>query len=253
MKAIVCGDPHLGLVVGGFDFFEDTVKAFRCIIEATDGVDLFVVLGDLFHDSRPTPRVVAAAIELLDNVDVPTVVIAGNHDICRGLAVSWQDANGKETTQPSRYPLPDALEPLRKNHWRSPKFFPSLPMIEYVGNELFLFGGYVTDAQTQHFSGCSAQKLVCDIFDQARGNQNIRAAFCHLDIQEAKVGSESAVMRGAELSLPVEIAKTFPFPCFDGHIHLSQTIGSNIYLPGSIVPTDFSDVDGSHGYLEVEL
>jgi len=252
MKILVSGDWHFGLTVGGYDYHDDIVRAVQCIIEATDSVDLFVHLGDMFHDSRPTPRSIATVIGLIDNLHVPSVFLVGNHDVGRGSYTSYET---KEGSEPLRIPMPDALEPLRKIRFRCETFFPPFPMVHAVGDNLFLFAGYVTDSLAQHLYGWkSAQEMVDSAFYEASKEEDrIKAGFCHLDVDGAVLGSEIAVMRGGKLNIPKAIAKSLPFEIFDGHIHKRQKVEPNIWLPGSIVATDFSDVDGDLGYAIVEV
>ena len=253
MKILISGDWHLGVKVAGYDAHDDIVKAAQAVVQATfDGVDLFVHDGDLFHYPRPEPRENAAAIELLDAVGCPFIVIPGNHDAGKGGFLRVKDGRP--------VPRPDALEPLRKINFRSESRFPEAPGIVGVdldgrGHVKFLIGGHVSDARAKHITDgeLSAQAMIDELFKEAARTEGIAAGFTHLGAAGATVGSEGDYLVGGDLQMPMDIAKALPFPVVNGHVHRRQTMPPNVLLPGSIVPTDFSDKDGQKGYLILEV
>lgn len=252
MKLLISGDSHLGLSIGGYDFFDDIISSFRKLVEAADEVDLFVHLGDLFHNGRPHPRLVAAAMELIDELPCPGIFIAGNHDVGRGFYTTIDES--KNQGAPEILPLPDALEPFRKVRFRREMFFPDRPCLLAVEDDLFLCAGYTTDAVASKVLGWNrAQEVIDSVFMEASTEEDrVKAAFCHLDVDGASLGSETAVLRGGKLCIPKQVANSLPCSVFNGHLHKGQVL-KNIIMPGSIVPTDFGDSDGKHGYLIVEV
>lgn len=252
MKILAAGDSHLGLSIGGYDFFDDTIRAFRTLIEAAEGVDMFVHLGDLFHDGKPHPRLVAAAMELIDELPCPGIFIVGNHDIGRGFYTTIDE--GKNRGASEVLPLPDALEPFRKVRFRKEHFFPSKPCLLAVEDSLFLCAGYTTDAISKKLHGWnSAQEFIDSVFVEASTEEErVKAAFCHLDVEGASFGSERAVLRGAKLSIPKGLAGNLPCSILNGHIHKRQTM-KNIVMPGSMIQTDFGMVDGKQVFAILEV
>lgn len=246
MKILVAGDSHFGLSIGGYDFFDDIVRAFQVVVEASDKVDLFVHLGDLFHTSKPGPREYETVIGLIDQLSVPGVFLAGNHDVGRGTVLEWTSDN-----ESYRVASAGSLEPLSKVRFRRNMQFIDSPVATVIENfePSFLFAPYITDTLAQGLSHQLAQELVNASFEEARRSQ-VKAAFCHLDVGGARLGSEQAVLKGGELTLPNR--DLIPFPVCNGHIHKRQKLGG-VYFPGSMVPTDFSDVDGARGYMILEV
>lgn len=257
MNVCVCGDWHLGLVLAGYDYHDDILQVAERAIMLANKADLFVQLGDIFHDSRPTPRSVAAAIQLLSGLKVPSYILTGNHDEGRGNVTTWND-NGQ-----IQEPAPDALEPFRFFDWgNSNLHFVNMPRFEDIGGKVFLFVPYIRDAVAKTFDlidarnrtePYNAQELVNYFFDHATKTESLAGVFSHLDCIGANLGSEGAVLKGGRLEIPLEAAKSLKCPVFNGHIHKHQFIPPNLYLPGSIVPTDFGDIDGDKGVCLAEL
>jgi len=239
-KLLVTGDWHFGLTIGGYDFHEDIIHAVQSIIDISDDCDGLIHLGDVFHTNTPKPYVMSAVIELIDQLSVPAYFIAGNHDVGQGTLVDW---SGKEK---KRKPVPDALEPLRKIRFRYPVYFFNQPT--YF--DPYMFVPYVTDLTARYYTGMTAQELVTDAFDEALA-KNVKALFCHLDVDGAQIGSERAVLRGGRLQVP-DLSRPKPYLVVDGHIHKRQCF-RDILFPGSVVATDFSDVDGERGYMLLEV
>lgn len=246
MRIIETGDWHLGLVVGGYDCHDDIVRVAKMIVEATYEADLLVIGGDLFHRPRPTPRALAAAIYLLDSVGCPMVVIPGNHDAGRTGFI--RVANGRPV------PAPDALEPLRKIRWRVDAHFPEAPAIIRVNDKPMAFACHISDARAKFLSQGEerAQEMINRLFIEA-SEQEVVAVFSHLGCEGARPGSEDAFLAGGDLQIPLSLARQLQCPVVNQHIHRRQTIGDNIFLPGSIIPTDFADVDGQKGYITLEV
>lgn len=233
MRVIFCTDSHFGLSIGGYDFFDDTLKAFRSVIDATHGMDLFVFGGDLFHTGKPGPRENAAVIDLLDECSCPVIMLVGNHDV------------GKRSE-------PHALEPLKKIRFYQHVKVVDEPIVISIDGSKFAFCPYTNDVVARKRSDVKAQDEVDELFDEAGRTKNMKALFSHLDVEGADLGG-GAFLRGGQLKMPLKVAKKFPFPVINGHIHKQQLMSENIVNPGSIGPMNFSDVNLKKGYIELEV
>lgn len=93
MRAIICGDTHIGAVFGlgrpngsgGNTRVDDYEKTLNQIIDHTINTkaDIFIQTGDLFEHRDPTPqhmKIVDKALKRLSNANIATFVIMGNHD-----------------------------------------------------------------------------------------------------------------------------------------------------------------------------
>jgi len=233
MKIVFGTDSHFGLKVGGYDFFDDTLTAFRSVIDATQSADLFVFGGDLFHTGRPGPREIAAVIELLDECGCTMVLLVGNHDV------------GKRDE-------PHALEPLKKIRFYQDIKVVDSPCILSLEGMKIAFCPYSNDVTARKRSNMKAQKEVDELFEEVGRTSHMKAMFTHLDVEGADL-SGGAFLRGGQLKIPLKIAKKFPFPVVNGHIHKQQLMGENIVMPGSIGPMNFSDINLKKGYIELEV
>ncbi|MDY6779310.1 MAG: exonuclease SbcCD subunit D, partial [Halobacteria archaeon] len=86
MKIIHTGDTHLGYSQYGSDERrKDFLDAFEQVVEdaVDEEVDVLVHAGDLFHSRNPSLRDVIPTVELferLDEADVETFAVVGNHE-----------------------------------------------------------------------------------------------------------------------------------------------------------------------------
>ncbi|WP_148881967.1 metallophosphoesterase family protein [Thermococcus aciditolerans] len=86
MKFAHIADVHLGREQFNQPFrYDDYLKVFRESIEKAvkARVDFILIAGDLFHVSRPSPRTIRDAVEVLElprRKGIPVFAIEGNHD-----------------------------------------------------------------------------------------------------------------------------------------------------------------------------
>ena len=96
MRAIICGDAHIGAVFGlgrsngegGNTRVDDYEASLNYIIDHTieSGADIFIQTGDMFEFRDPDVRhmkIVDNALKKLSNANISTFVIMGNHDYRR--------------------------------------------------------------------------------------------------------------------------------------------------------------------------
>lgn len=96
MRAVICGDAHIGAVFGlgrangsgGNTRVDDYEASLNHIIDYTinSGADIFIQTGDMFEFRDPDVRhmkVVDKALKKLSNANISTFVIMGNHDYRR--------------------------------------------------------------------------------------------------------------------------------------------------------------------------
>lgn len=97
MRAIICGDVHIGAVFGlggpngsgGNTRVDDYSNSLNYIIDHTinSGADIFIQTGDLFESRNPAPEYITIAnkaLKRLSDANIATFVIMGNHDYIRG-------------------------------------------------------------------------------------------------------------------------------------------------------------------------
>jgi exonuclease SbcD len=97
MRAIICGDVHIGAIFGlggpngsgGNTRVDDYSNSFNYIIDhaINSDADIFIQTGDLFESRNPAPEYIAIAnkaLKRLSDANIATFVIMGNHDYIRG-------------------------------------------------------------------------------------------------------------------------------------------------------------------------
>ncbi|AIF69935.1 hypothetical protein PAP_07730 [Palaeococcus pacificus DY20341] len=86
MKFAHIADVHLGREQFQQPFrYRDYVEVFRKSMEISirEGVDFILLSGDFFHVSKPSPKAIRDAVEILSlakKKDIPVFAIEGNHD-----------------------------------------------------------------------------------------------------------------------------------------------------------------------------
>ncbi len=93
MKAVICGDVHIGAIFGlgktnqsgGNTRIDDYEKTLNNIIDYTieNEIEVFIQTGDLFEVRNPTPEhieIADRAIKRLSDAHIFTIIIMGNHD-----------------------------------------------------------------------------------------------------------------------------------------------------------------------------
>ena len=247
MKVAITGDWHIGAVVSGYDTLSD-LEIYQEIINATNNFDLLVIMGDLFHRSKPTPEAYANAIDLLNGIACQWILFPGNHDMGKG-GFTRINKDGDPVLSF------DALEPLRRMIFESEGKVLSVPgFYDHVHDEhvyKLMVASHITDALAKKEFGKDAQQVINGLFVQAN-EVGPDLCFCHLDVEGAQFGTEGSFMVGGTLRMPFHLAQKLNCRVFNGHIHKRQSIG-NIEMPGSLIPTDFGDRDGTKGYLMIEV
>lgn len=244
MRIMFFSDLHIGLKIGGYDFHDEHKNVLRKLErQSHDGFDLIVIGGDIFHGPKPTPRDYRMFIEFLEALTTPTLIIHGNHD---------EDGRG-------RY---NALDPIAAFYAKRSNADDDIldfsdgenvcvverPCIVEFGDKRFLMLGHISDVRANIVFGCDAQDVISVLIREGIKTR-VDAAFSHLDIDGAKI-SDSYFMRGGTLRF-TDIGRC-PFPILNGHIHKYQQLKSNVYISGSVIPTNIGDSDTKR-YLTLEL
>lgn len=103
MKILHTSDWHLGHILYGYDRHEEQKAMLQQVINIVESEkpDLFLLCGDIFHTSLPSAATQTMFVEAMTkihavNPDMPTVIIAGNHDSASRheiYSVPWRKFN----------------------------------------------------------------------------------------------------------------------------------------------------------------
>lgn len=86
MKILHTSDWHLGRTLHGYSLIEDQAYILDQLIAyiQNEGIDLLIIAGDIYDKSLPNEEAVALfnhfINEVIGKLEIPTVIIAGNHD-----------------------------------------------------------------------------------------------------------------------------------------------------------------------------
>lgn len=242
MKLFVFSDVHLDWVTHGVLRFTDVAAAIRQVIKdaqvAADKKDVAVAfLGDHCNpdDVASVLRAVAfiqdMAIEL-NAASIPSVWIAGNHDVL-------EDGSGITT-----------LAPLMSLTWDSKMRFINVaeqPSVVYLHHVPFL---------ALPFTAASHPYDPAEAIRQARASYGVRHFLSHLAFPGVQPGEETTEMpRGREVLFPVDLLREGDL-VLQGHYHRRQSLevnGATVHIPGAIQRLTFGEEANEPAYLVVEV
>ncbi|HVX30972.1 MAG TPA: exonuclease SbcCD subunit D, partial [Nitrolancea sp.] len=222
-----------------------------------ENVDAVLFAGDAFKNRDPSPtlqRMFARRIRRLAEAQIPTVLLAGNHDLpsimARATAIDIYQALGIPNIHIARNigvlnlttrsgPLQIVTLPwVPRNTILTHEALRNLPDDE----QLLKFGELISAGVGQR-----ASELDPDIPAVLLG---------HLSLEGAKLGSEQSIMLGAEVVLtPAEISvDAFTYVAL-GHIHGHQQVGviPPVVYAGSVERVDFGEARETKGFVMVDI
>jgi len=251
-------DPSTGLSTRVLDF----LRAFDRVVDYAleNDVDLVIFAGDAYRTRDPTPtyqREFARRIRRLSAAGIPTVLVAGNHDIpstaSRASTVDIFATLEVENVHVSR--RPEVLPIETRN---GPVQVATLPWVtrsallardEYRNKSLEEINQLILDRIINIVEGPDGlvERLDPDV-------PAILAA--HASVQGAVYGSERSVMLGREVALPPSLVKNPAFDyCALGHIHKHQALcdAPPVVYAGSLERIDFGEEREDKGFVVAEV
>lgn len=207
VKAFVIGDPHFKakLLEEGGEFAERTLKAAR-----RAGPDFIVVLGDTL-DTHEVVRVQPhnLACDLVEGLSriAPVYLLIGNHDFIN---------------QSQFLTTNHIFGPLKK--WKNVTVVDK-PVYDTYGDYSFVFCPYVQPGRfTEALDRLVSEGETWDLAD---------CIFAHQEFHGCKMGAITSE-EGDKWD------EAYP-PVISGHIHNAQTVGENVFYPGSALQHAFGE------------
>lgn len=225
MKALFTGDWHVGAVThSSIDKTEmlptrllDCEDAIQHVWHIADakGCQWIIVLGDVFHISKPPPTYIARVIRLLRGLlksfpDIGVLMFPGNHDY-----------NGKAGQEHATAPIAEALSDM----------------------ENFT---YVSETATYRIGPNRTLHVVphgCEISLTNLDPDEENYLLCHTTFEGATHGVEEILLADQARDIG-EIPEGYFDAIFSGHIHKAQAFeyrGQMVFYPGSIDRVDFGE------------
>jgi exonuclease SbcD len=259
-------DPKTGMNVRVADLAARWLDC--CTSAVTERVDAFLFAGDAFEYPSPTiacQNAFAKGVKLVADAGIPVVLLTGNHDVSatagRAHALSIFQALAVPgviiADRPDEFvvytrsgELSVVVLPWPAKNWTA-DYIKGASLAERDA----LLGAYLEAEIDRMASRIRAYNSIHD--------RRPAILLAHIGVSEAEAGSESGMMLGREVQLPLSVFRKHA-DVFDyvglGHYHRCQgfarTSGNGpawINYAGSMDRVDFGELDDPKGWLLIEL
>lgn len=238
MKLVVSGDKHLGLVSDGVSRLEEQRRVVDFVVDAVDGADVHVDLGDLFDTPRPSPEAYALAMHYflgIARTDATNFALVGNHD--RPTRAHWTALDPFQVM--ADYAIGDygTTKVVRE------------PVVDVFHGWQLVFLPFVTEWQAREAGFESAQAMLDGFVDGLSDRPTI--AFAHLDVEGSRRNEFDSRQRDVGVHVPralIERANRV----YAGHVHRSQNVGG-VVVVGSAIHVDFGESADEKGIVVLEV
>ena len=255
-------DPATGLSTRLMDFLRSYDQVVDYALD--NDISLVVFSGDAYKTRDPNPtyqREFARRIRRLSTADIPTVLVAGNHDTpsALGRAITVEIFATLEVENVHVAKRPEVI-PIETRD--GPVQVVALPWVirsallardEYKNKNLAEINQLILDRITNIVEGDDG--LISQL-DRTVSEATPTILAAHATVQGAVYGSERSVMLGQEVILPPSLARN---PAFDyvalGHIHKHQVLYEQppVIYSGSIERIDFGEEREDKGFVVAEV
>ncbi|MBN1640625.1 MAG: exonuclease SbcCD subunit D [Anaerolineae bacterium] len=253
-------DPQTGLSTRLGDFLHSLDTIVDAAIDRP--ADLVIFAGDAYKTRDPSPtyqRAFARRVRRLSEAGIPTVLVAGNHDIpnATGRAHTLEIFATLDVAHVSVARSPTVLD-IETAH--GPVQVGVLPWI--VRSNLLSRDEY-KNRSLEEINGLVLERIEAILTGEDGLTSHLRAGVPHIlvihgSIQGAVYGSERTVMLGQDVVLPLQMVKR---PEWDyvalGHIHQHQALEPErdppVVYAGSIERIDFGEEREPKGYVVAEV
>lgn len=252
MKFLHTGDWHLGRTVRGKSREDEHRAVLGQILTYADqeAVDFLIVAGDLFDTATPSPESEHLAYQFfldLHRIQVPAVVIAGNHDHPRRIDAIAPLLAALDVHAIGRPVGPDrgAIIELPSRNGKETAVIAALPWVSEREAISFLTLGQGPGASLGQYA--ERVKEALDALCAAFRPDTVNVLATHLFVDEAQVGPGGGE-RALTLSLgiygvPRQMLPSSPQYIALGHVHKPQAVRPSppAWYPGSPLQLDFGE------------
>ncbi len=236
MKIIHTSDWHLGISLHNASLIEEQKNFIEFLIEAVkkNGIDAVMIAGDIFDHSVSSAEAISlynyAVTELCNEIGIPVIISAGNHDGAVRLA--------------------SCSELLKKTGlYIFGKLTNEVTVVELKNADVYVLPYFNIDETRAIFpnekinSYSDAMKCVLDNMKLKfrSGRKNILMSHCFVSGSVLSESDRSAMVGGASV-VPSEIFEGFDYVAL-GHLHKPQDRGFNARYSGSPLKYSFSEAD----------
>lgn len=218
MKFFHLSDIHLGKRVNGFSMIEDQKYILKQILELADEErpDAFVLAGDIYDKSYPSPEAVAIYDEFLYQLstrDIIVFAVSGNHDAAERVAFGSRIMNRSNIYLSPVYK--GYVEPVEIEDDYGVISFYMLPFLRLADVR-----NYFHDAEIESYTDAVREVVEALNVDYSQRNVMITHQF----VAGAKSSdSEEVVVGGTDL-VNASVFDGFDYTAL-GHVHKPQNVG----------------------------
>lgn len=230
------GDWHYGLSVEELDRTPDVDKAVSHVIDEVieRELDFFSMGGDATDNNTPSDeskRMLIRQLNRLEDAEIPTFFMKGNHDAVSIAGRMW------------------GLSSLEEIGYNNIHFITEPKVIAYEGMR-FLFLPHTTKAQALEAGFTSAQDFInAEAERLVEETEAPITVISHYNVDGAMAGTEALMLRQTDLQLPGIVRRSPKVTAiFNSHIHTAQMDGK-MFHPGSPLCTDFGDLEHQKGFM----
>jgi exonuclease SbcD len=267
MKIIHFADAHIGVeTYGSIDpatglstRVQDELRAVDQVIDfaIVNGADLVLFCGDAYRSREPSPtlqREFAARIKRLSRAHIPTVLVAGNHDLAgspgRASSVDIFDTLDIEYIHIAARP---AVLNIATGNGEV-----QVAVLPWLRRNALLARETARDLEVADLTAHMQEALAAVLADLAGSIDPARPALlaAHVAVASARAGTEKAMVIGND---PVVMLSTIANPVYDyialGHMHRRQELsgGPPVVYAGSLERLDFGDEADEKGFYVVDI
>jgi exonuclease SbcD len=238
---------------------EDFLKSFDIIINYAidNNFDLVIFAGDAFKVQSPNAthqREFAKRINKLSENNIPTILLAGNHDITSRYseATSMDVYSALKIKNIYVIEKPQFLNIQTKNG-----------LVQIIAVPYLLKSHFLTNDKNKNKTVEEIEKDLLNglelIIERYIANSDLNLPLIgvfHLGIDNAILGSEKELMIGKTFTVPLSVIAKEEFDYVAlGHIHKHQVLSKNppVVYPGSIERVDFGEENDDKGFVIIDL
>ncbi|MFJ9942659.1 exonuclease SbcCD subunit D [Streptomyces erythrochromogenes] len=255
MKFLHTSDWHLGRRFHGEDLIDAQRKVLDHICETvrTEQVDALLVAGDVYDRAIPSldaVRLFSHALHRLADLDIPTVMISGNHDSAHRLGVGARllaRARVHLRTDPADVDTPILIEDAE-----GPVAVYAVPYLEptlvhtQLGAETVSHQAVLTSA---------LDRIRADLATRPEGTRSVVLAHAFItaaDIRVSVTESERNISVGGVAHAGAGVFDGIDYTAL-GHLHRPQRVTDRIHYSGSPLAYSFSEAGHEKSLTLVDL
>lgn len=247
MKFMHLADLHIGKSVNGYSMIDDQVYALDQIVKLLEeeNIEMLLIAGDIYQNSVPSVeaiRVFERFLIKLNNLNITTLIISGNHDSSDRLSYANEFFRESKIYISNSYS--GKIEKITfKDNYGKTNFY-LFPYIKPSNVKR-----YFEDLEIYTYQ--DAVKAVIESIDLDTDERNIMIS--HQFILNAELSESEEIYAGEAEAVSMNLYKDFDYVAL-GHIHKKQSfMNGKIRYPGALLKYASSESNYEKSITIVEI